>query len=124
VKAPELKEAAVGRDREENLDQATEHMTEVVQKSYQTIAEGAVALQERNVQFSQSFFETWNETLRGQAEANRDTAQALAEQIQRQQEASRIIVQEFVGAYMDFLNSMFSFPRRGLSPPSEPVRSR
>jgi hypothetical protein len=114
VKAPDLKEAAVGRDREENLDQATEQMTEVVQKSYQTIAEGAVALQERNVQFSQSFFETWNETLRGQAEANRDMAQALAEQIQRQQEASRIIVQEFVGAYMDFLNSMFSFSQKGL----------
>lgn len=104
----------MGRDREENLDQATEQMTEVVQKSYQTIAEGAVALQERNVQFSQSFIETWNETLRGQAEANRDTAQALAEQIQRQQEASRIIVQEFVGAYMDFLNSMCSFSQKGL----------
>jgi hypothetical protein len=113
VKAPDLKEAAVGRDREENLDQATEQMTEVVQKSYQTIAEGAVALQERNVRFSKSFFETWNETLRGQAEANRDMAQALAEQIQRQQEASRIIVQELVGAYMDFLNSMFSFSREG-----------
>jgi hypothetical protein len=114
VKAPDLKEAAVGRDREENLDQATEQMTEVVQKSYQTIAEGAVALQERNVRFSKSFFETWNETLRGQAEANRDMAQALAEQIQRQQEASRIIVQELVGAYMDFLNSMFSFSQKGL----------
>ena len=49
----------MGRDREENLDQATEQMTEVVQKSYQSIAEGAVALQERNVQFSQIFFETW-----------------------------------------------------------------
>jgi len=56
VKAPDLKEAAVGRDREENLDQATEQMTEVVQKSYQTIAEGAVALQERNVRFSKSHY--------------------------------------------------------------------
>jgi hypothetical protein len=41
-------------------------------------------------------------------------AQALAEQIQRQQEASRVIVQETVGAYMDFLNSMFSFSQKGL----------
>lgn len=102
------------RDREENLDQATEQMTEVVRESYQTIAEGAVGLQERNVRFSQSFFETWSETLRGQAEANRNTAQALVEQIQRQQKASRIIVQESVGAYMDFLNSMFSFSQKGL----------
>ncbi len=39
----------MGRGREE---------TEVVQESYQTIAKGAVALQERNVRFSQSFFET------------------------------------------------------------------
>ena len=104
----------MGRGRKENADQATEQMTEVVRESYQTIAEGAIGLQERNVQFSQSFFETWNETLRGQAEANRDMAQALAEQIQRQQEASRIIVQESVGAYMDFLNSMFSFTQEGL----------
>ncbi len=103
----------MGRDREENLDQATEQMTEVVRESYQTIAEGAVGLQERNVRFSQSFFETWNETLRGQAKANRDMAQALAEQIQRQQEASRIIVQESVGAYMDFLTPCSLFPRRG-----------
>jgi hypothetical protein len=124
MKAPEPKEAAVGRGRKENADQATEQMTEVVQESYQTIAEGAVALQERNVQFSQSFFETWNETLRGQAEANRDMAQVLAEQIQRQQEASRIIVHELLGAYMDFLNSMFSFSQRDLSPPSGSLRSR
>ena len=89
-------------------------MTEVVRESYQTIAEGAVALQERNVRFSQTFFETWNETLRGQAEANCSMAQALAEQIQRQQEASRVIVQETVGAYLDFLNSMFSFSQKGL----------
>ena len=114
----------MGRGREENLDQATEQMTEVVRESYQTIAEGAVGLQERNVQFSQSFFETWNETLRGQAEANRDMAQVLAEQIQRQQEASRIIVHELLGAYMDFLNSMFSFSQRDLSPPSGSLRSR
>jgi cbb3-type cytochrome oxidase cytochrome c subunit len=99
-------------------------MTEVVQEPYKTIAEGAVTLQERNVQFSQGFFESWNETLRGQAEANRDMAQVLAEQIQRQQEASQIIVQELLGAYMDFLNSMFSFSQRDLSPPSEPLRSR
>jgi cbb3-type cytochrome oxidase cytochrome c subunit len=103
----------VSRGREENVDQATEQMTEVVRESYQTIAEGAVALQERNVRFSQSFFETCNETLRRQAESNRDMAQALAKQIQRQQAASRIIVQESVGAYMDFLNSMFSFSQQG-----------
>ena len=89
-------------------------MTEVVRESYQTIAEGAVALQERNVRFSQTFFETWNETLRGQAEAKCGMAQALAEQIQRQQEASRVIVQETVGAYLDYLNSMFSFSQKGL----------
>ena len=35
--------------------------------------------------------------------------QQLADQQQRAQEAGRTLTQESVGAYMDFVNSMFSF---------------
>ena len=101
------------RSRVESANQAAEQMNEAVRESYQTIAGSAVEIQERNIRFSQSFLETWNEALRRQAESNRDMAQSLAEQTQRQQEALQTLVQESVGAYMDFLDSMFFTPRRG-----------
>ena len=36
-------------------------------------------------------------------------SQQLADQTQRQQEATQQLTQESVGAYMDFINSMFAF---------------
>jgi hypothetical protein len=41
------------------------------------------------------------------------TGAQLAEQTQRDQEASRQLTQESVQAYMDFVNSMFSFAQQG-----------
>jgi hypothetical protein len=84
-------------------------MTEAIREYYQAITDNAVALQERNVQLFQSFFETWNETLRRQAEANRQMGQQLADQQQRAAEAGQSLTRESVDAYMDFVNSMFSY---------------
>jgi hypothetical protein len=47
--------------------------------------------------------------LRTQAENNRALAEDLIEQQRKQQEASQALTQESVNAYMDFLNSMFSY---------------
>jgi hypothetical protein len=105
-----MKEGVVmDRNRVDTTSQATEQMTEAIQEYYQAITDNAVALQERNVQFFQSFFETWNETLRRQAEANRQMGQQLADQQQRAAEAGQSLTRESVDAYMDFVNSMFSF---------------
>jgi hypothetical protein len=52
--------------------------------------------------------------LRTQAESNRALAEDLIEQQRKQQEASQALTQESVNAYMDFLNSMFSYYRGGL----------
>jgi 1,2-phenylacetyl-CoA epoxidase catalytic subunit len=41
------------------------------------------------------------------------TGEHLAEQTQRGQEASRQLTQESLSAYMDFMNSMFSFAQQG-----------
>jgi hypothetical protein len=48
-------------------------------------------------------------SLRTQAENNRALAEDLVEQQRKQQEASQALTQESVNAYMDFLNSMFSY---------------
>jgi hypothetical protein len=105
-----MKEGVVmDRNRVDTTNQATEQMTEAIREYYQAITDNAVALQERNVQLFQSFFETWNETLRRQAEANRQMGQQLADQQQRAAEAGQSLTRESVDAYMDFVNSMFSY---------------
>jgi hypothetical protein len=76
------------------------------------VADGAVVVQERNAKFAQSVFESGIETLRGQAETNRAVMESLAEETGRQQDALRTMVQESVGAYMDFLNSAFFYSER------------
>ena len=47
--------------------------------------------------------------LRDQAERNQELTQELAGQQQRGVEATQALTQESVSAYMDFVNSMFSF---------------
>ena len=49
--------------------------------------------------------------LRTLAQSNRALAEDLIEQQRKQQEASQALTQESVNAYMDFLNSMFSYYR-------------
>ena len=48
-------------------------------------------------------------SLRAQADSNRETAGELIENQQRQREATQALTQESMNAYMDFLNSMFSY---------------
>ena len=101
----------VGRSRAENTNQVTEQMTKAIQESYEAVADAAVEIQERNIQFSQSFVDTWNETLRRQAETTRAMTQVLVEQTQRQQEAFRTLTEESVSTYIDLLYSMFPYPQ-------------
>ena len=56
------------------------------------------------------------DNLRTHAEHTRQMSQHLADQQQRTQEATRTIAQESVGAYMDFINSMFSFAQGSSTP--------
>ena len=86
-------------------------MAKAIQESYEAVADAAVEIQERNIQFSQSFVDTWNETLRRQAETTRAMTQVLVEQTQRQQEAFRTLTEESVSTYIDLLYSMFPYPQ-------------
>ena len=69
------------------------------------------AAQELNAQVTQDFFNGVINNLRTQADNNRALSEDLIEQQRKQQEASRALARESVNAYMDFLNSMFSYYR-------------
>jgi hypothetical protein len=101
----------VDRSRAENANQAAEQMAKTIQDSYETVADAAVEIQERNIQFSQSLVDTWNSTLRKQAETTRAMTQVLVEQTQRQQEAFRTLTEESVSTYIDLLYSMSPYPQ-------------
>ncbi len=63
---------------------------------------------------AQDFFNGVVNNLRNQAENNRALSEDLFEQQRKQQEASQAVTQESANAYMDFLNSTFSFYRGNL----------
>jgi hypothetical protein len=91
------------------LSKAAEQFASAVVDSYRTAAERGVSAQELNAQLTQQFFNTMIESLSREAEATRGASQELAEQTRRAQEATRTLTQESLGAYMEFMNSMFSF---------------
>jgi hypothetical protein len=92
------------------VNEAAEKFAEAIKESYQALADRSVSAQELNAQLTQDFFNGVINNLRTQAETNRALAEDLIEQQRKQQEASQVLAQESVNAYMDFLNSVFAHP--------------
>ncbi len=97
--------------QQKQVDEAAEKFAEAIKESYQALASRSVSAQELNAQLTQDFFNGVINNLRSQAESNRALAEDLVEQQRKQREASQVLTQESVNAYMDFLNSMFALPR-------------
>ncbi len=95
--------------QQRQVNEAAEKFAEAIKESYQALADRSVSAQEVNAQLTQDFFNGVINNLRTQAENNRALADDLIEQQRKQQEASQALTQESVNAYMDFLNSMFSY---------------
>jgi hypothetical protein len=95
------------------VNEAAEKFADAIKQSYQALADRSVSAQELNAQLTQEFFNGVISNLRTQAENNRALAEDLIEQ-RKSQEASQALTQESVNAYMDFLNSMFSYYRGNL----------
>lgn len=95
-------------DRERNEKERQEAF-EATWRSYRTAMQNAFALQERTLQFTRSLLEGPAEALRTQAENNRATFDALAEQSRRQREALENLIWETTNAYMDVLQAPFSY---------------
>ena len=119
----------------ERVNEAAQKFAEAVRESYQTVADRAVSAQQLNAEMAQNFFDSVVNNLRSQAESNREMTEELQGQQERQREATQALTQESVGAYMDFVNSMFSYyqgtvesvePRetRGVTEAVEPAGER
>ncbi len=100
------------RQAQRQVNEAAEKFASAIKESYQALADRSVSAQELNAQLTQDFFNGVINNLRTQAQNNRALAEDLIEQQRKQQEASQALTQESVNAYMDFLNSMFSYPRQ------------
>ena len=97
--------------QQRQVNEAAEKFASAIKDSYQALAERGVSAQQLNAQLTQDFFNGVISSLRTQAENNRALAEDLIEQQRKQQEASQALTQESLNAYMDFLNSMFSYYR-------------
>ena len=102
------------QNQQRQVNEAAEKFAEALKESYQSIADRSVSAQELNTQLTHEFFNSVINNLRTQAENNRGLSEDLIEQQRKQQEASRALAQESVGAYMDFLDSMFAYYRGNL----------
>ncbi len=100
--------------QQKQVNEAAEKFADAIKESYQALAERGVSAQELNARLTQEFFNGVINSLRTQAESNRALAEDLIEQQRKTQEASQALTQESVNAYMDFLNSMFTYYRGNL----------
>ncbi len=97
------------QQQQQRINEAAEQFADAIRDSYQAVADRGVSAQELNAQLTQDFFNRVIENLRTQAEDTRQLGQQLADQQQRAAEAGQTLTQESVDAYMDFVNSMFTF---------------
>jgi hypothetical protein len=99
--------------QQQRVNRAAEEFANAVKGSYQAVSERGQSAYELNAQLTERFFNRVVENLRTQTDANRDVGQALSDQAQRGQEASRQLAQESVSSYMDFITSMLPFSQAG-----------
>jgi len=110
-------------DQQQRVNQAAEEFTDALVQCMRAASEQGVNLQEQNARLMETFLNRVNENLRSQAEGNRQLGEQLAEQQQRATEAGQQLTQETVGAYMDFVNSMFTFGQQGARQTQQQARN-
>ncbi len=101
------------QQQQQQIDEAAQKFTDAFVQAQRAAADRGVSAQEMNAQLTQDFFNRVIENLNAQAEDTRQLGQQLADQQQRATEAGQTLTQESVQAYMDFVNSMFTFGQQG-----------
>jgi hypothetical protein len=94
------------------INQAAQQFADALIESYRAVSERSAEAQEHQVRLTQGFFESVTNHIRAQAETGDTAARELAEQARRGQEAPQVLARESADAYIDFLNSMFSYYQR------------
>jgi hypothetical protein len=95
--------------QQRQVNEAAEKFAEAIRESFQAVAERGALAHQLNAELTQSFFNSVIDNLQAQTEGNKALTRELVEQQERQQEATQAMAQESVEAYMDFMNSMFSY---------------
>jgi hypothetical protein len=104
----------IDQQSQQRVNDAAEQFTDALVQSYKTVAERGASAQEEGAQLTEAFFSQTINSLRAQAEENRQASQQLADQQQRQADAAQTLTQESVDAYMAFMDSMFSYWQGGI----------
>src|ERR687898_2108829 len=104
----------IDQQGQQRINEAADQFTDALVQSYKAIAERGVSAQEGSAQVTEVFFNQTINNLRAQAEENRQVTEQLADQQQRQAEAAQTLTRESVGAYMEFMDSMFSYWQGGI----------
>jgi hypothetical protein len=107
---------------QQRINEAADQFTDALVQSYKTVAERGVSVQEGSAQVTEVFFNQTIKNLRAQAEENRQASQQLVDQQQRQADAAKTLTQESVGAYMEFMDSMFSYWQGGIETAEQGAR--
>jgi hypothetical protein len=103
------------------INEAAQKFADAHIESQRVVSKRSAEAQERQVQLTQSFFESVTNHIRTQAETDDAAARELAQQARRGQEASQALARESANVYMDFPNSMFSYYQQ--SPEGEADRA-
>ncbi len=111
------------QQKAQNINQASEELTDSARQAFQMLADRTVALQESNLKLTQDFFQNWVEQLQSQTEGNQQAAQTVQEQSERQQQALQTLTQESTNAYSEFLNSALSFYQETLKSATQVARN-
>ena len=107
---------------QQRINQAADQFTDALVQSYKTVAQRGVSVQEGSAQVTEVFFNQTINNLRAQAEENRQVSGQLADQQQRRAEAAQTLTRESVDAYMDFMDSMFSYWQGGIQTAEQGAR--
>ena len=95
--------------QQQRVNQAADQFTDALVNSYKAVIDRGVSAQESSTQVTKVFFNQAINNLYAQAEQNRHVSQQLPDQQQREAEAAQTLTQESVDAYMNFMDSMFSW---------------
>jgi hypothetical protein len=100
--------------QQQKVKQAADQFTDALVNSYKAVIDRGVSAQESSTQVTKVFFNQAINNLYARAEQNRHVSQQLPDQQQRQAEAAQTLTQESVDAYMNFMDSMFSWWQGGV----------
>ena len=96
------------------INETVEQVARTTKNSFETVLNHTVALQERNIRFSQNVLDGFTKEVRQQAESNRAMTQELVERAEKQRDAFQNLVEDSVDSYMDFVYAPFSYYKEGL----------